>query len=46
MNTLEGQYDNPVRVVGFIEVWARDVSGDTVAEIRRAFGNDGCSDKP
>jgi hypothetical protein len=34
---LEGQYNNPVRVVGFnaAEGWARDVSADVVAEIRR-----------
>jgi hypothetical protein len=33
---LEGQYSNPVRVVGFnaAEGWARDVSEDVAAEIR------------
>ena len=32
---LEGQYRNPVRVVGFnvVERWARDVSEDIVEEI-------------
>jgi hypothetical protein len=34
---LEGQYKNPVRVVGFntAENWARDVSEDVAEEIRR-----------
>lgn len=34
---LEGQYNNPVRVVGFnaSEGWARDVSEDVADEIRR-----------
>jgi len=34
---LEGQYHNPVRVVGFniAEGWARDVSEDVADEIRR-----------
>jgi hypothetical protein len=34
---LEGQYNNPVRVVGFniTEGWARDVSKDVADEVRR-----------
>jgi hypothetical protein len=34
---LDGQYHDPVRVVGFntAEGWARDVSGEIAAEIRR-----------
>lgn len=34
---LEGQYNDPVRVVGFntAEGWARDVSGDVADELRR-----------
>ena len=34
---LEGQYRNPVRVVGFntAEGWARDVSEDVADELRR-----------
>jgi hypothetical protein len=34
---LDGQYNDPVRVVGFntAEGWARDVSGEIAAEIRR-----------
>lgn len=34
---LDGQYNNPVRVVGFntAEGWARDVSEDIADEIRR-----------
>jgi hypothetical protein len=34
---LDGQYNNPVRVVGFntAENWARDVSEDVADEIRR-----------
>jgi hypothetical protein len=34
---LEGQYKNPVRVVGFntSEKWSQDVSADVAAELRR-----------
>jgi len=34
---LEGQYNNPVRVVGFntVEGWSRDVSADIAEELRR-----------
>jgi hypothetical protein len=34
---MEGQYNNPVRVVGFntVQDWARDVSADVAHEIRR-----------
>ena len=34
---LEGEYRNPVRVVGFntAEGWSRDVSGDIAHELRR-----------
>jgi hypothetical protein len=34
---LEGQYNNPVQVVGFniTEGWARDVSDDVADEVRR-----------
>jgi hypothetical protein len=34
---LEGQYGNPIRVVGFntAEKWAQDVSADVAAELRR-----------
>jgi hypothetical protein len=37
MDMLEGQYKNPVRVVGFntAEKWSQDVSGDVAAELRR-----------
>jgi hypothetical protein len=37
MDMLEGQYQNPVRVVGFntAEKWSEDVSGDVAHEIRR-----------
>ena len=36
MGMLEGQYQNPVRVVGFntAEGWARDVSADVAHEVR------------
>src|ERR1700743_603641 len=36
MDLLEGQYSDPVRVVGFhtAEGWSRDVSADVVQEIR------------
>jgi hypothetical protein len=34
---LDGQYPNPVRVVGFntAEKWSQDVSADVAAELRR-----------
>ena len=37
MDLLEGQYENPVRVVGFntAEKWSQDVSGDVAHELRR-----------
>jgi hypothetical protein len=37
MDMLEGQYQNPVRVVGFntAEKWSQDVSGDVAHELRR-----------
>ena len=37
MGMLEGQYQNPVRVVGFntAEGWSRDVSADVALEVRR-----------
>jgi hypothetical protein len=37
MDMLEGQYNNPVRVVGFntAEKWSQDVSGDVAHELRR-----------
>ena len=37
MDMLDGQYQNPVRVVGFntAEKWSEDVSGDVVEELRR-----------
>jgi uncharacterized membrane protein len=37
MDMLEGQYQNPVRVVGFntAEKWSQDVSGDVAFELRR-----------
>jgi hypothetical protein len=37
MNMLEGQYQNPVRVVGFniAEKWSEDVSSDVAQELRR-----------
>jgi hypothetical protein len=37
MDMLEGQYQNPVRVVGFntAEKWSEDVSGDVAHELRR-----------
>jgi hypothetical protein len=36
MGMLEGQYNNPVRVVGFntAEGWSRDVSADVAHEVR------------
>ena len=37
MGMLEGQYQNPIRVVGFntAEKWSEDVSGDVAHERRR-----------
>jgi hypothetical protein len=37
MDMLEGQYHNPVRVIGFnaAEKWSQDVSGDVAHELRR-----------
>jgi hypothetical protein len=37
MDMLEGQYQNPVRVVAFntAEKWSQDVSGDVAHELRR-----------
>ena len=37
MDMLEGQYQNPVRVVGFNTAgkWSEDVSGDVAHELRR-----------
>jgi hypothetical protein len=37
MDLLEGQYNNPVPVVGFnaAEKWSQDVSGDVAHELRR-----------
>ena len=37
MGMLEGQYQNPVRVVGFntAEGWSKDVSADVALEVRR-----------
>ena len=37
MDMLEGQYQNPVRVVGFntAEKWSEDVSGDVAHELHR-----------
>jgi hypothetical protein len=37
MDMLEGQYNNPVRVVGFntAEKWSQDVSTDIAQELRR-----------
>jgi hypothetical protein len=37
MDMLEGQYQNPVRVIGFntAEKWSQDVSGDVAHELGR-----------
>jgi hypothetical protein len=37
MDMLEGQYQNPVRVVGFntAEKWSQDVSADVAHELRK-----------
>jgi hypothetical protein len=39
MDMLGGQYQNPVRVVGFntSEKWSEDVSGDVAHELRQAL---------
>jgi hypothetical protein len=38
-NILEGQYENPVRIVAFntAEGWSRDVTADIADEIRRRY---------
>jgi hypothetical protein len=38
-NLLEGQYENPVRIVAFntAEGWSRDVTADIADEIRRRY---------
>jgi hypothetical protein len=38
-NLLEGQYENPVRIVAFntAEGWSRDVTMDIVDELRRRY---------
>jgi hypothetical protein len=38
-NLLEGQYENPVRVVAFnaVEGWSRDVTVDIADELRRRY---------
>jgi hypothetical protein len=40
---LEGQYNRPVRVVGFntAEGWSRDVSKDIALELRQRCANEG-----
>jgi hypothetical protein len=37
LDLLEGQYKNPIRVVGFntAEGWSQDVSADVAAEVRQ-----------
>jgi hypothetical protein len=37
VDLLDGQYSNPVRVIGFntVEGWSRDVSADVAHELRR-----------
>ncbi len=37
IDLLDGQYNNPIRVVGFntAEGWSQDVSGDVADELRR-----------
>jgi hypothetical protein len=37
MDMLEGQFQNPVRVIGFntAEKWSQDVSGNVAQELRR-----------
>jgi hypothetical protein len=41
-NLLEGQYENPVRIVAFntAEGWSRDVTTDIADEIRRRYIED------
>ncbi|HJY90723.1 MAG TPA: hypothetical protein VJ255_10605, partial [Candidatus Acidoferrum sp.] len=38
-NLLEGQYENPVRIVAFntAEGWSRDVTVDIADELRRRY---------
>jgi hypothetical protein len=38
-NSLDGQYENPVRIVAFntTEGWSRDVTVDIADEVRRRF---------
>jgi hypothetical protein len=38
-NLLEGQYENPVRIVAFntAEGWSRDVTNDIADELRRRY---------
>jgi len=37
-NLLEGQYENPVRIVAFnVEGWCRDVTLDIADELRRRY---------
>jgi hypothetical protein len=38
-NLLEGQYENPVRIVAFntAEGWSRDVTFDIADELRRRY---------
>src|SRR5215210_3310873 len=40
---LEGQYNSPVRVIGFnvAEGWVRDVSEDVAQELRQRCANEG-----
>jgi len=42
-NLLEGQYENPVRIVAFntAEGWSRDVTVDIADELRRCYAEFG-----
>lgn len=42
---LDGQYSNPVRVVGFntVEGWSRDVSEDIANDLRRRWATLRCA---
>jgi hypothetical protein len=42
-NLLDGQYENPVRIVAFNtrEGWSRDVTVDIAGELRRRFAEHG-----
>ena len=44
-NLLDGQFSNPVRVIGFnaAEGWARDVSADVADELRGRCGLEGAA---